>query len=228
MLIKNTYQYEKTLNRRFNVWSKDDLFSNIREDLTCTYNTKYEIKDLKIDSTDVINGNCNKKELSRSIKLKKQAIKVSIIVDSNNIPLNYSLAKPTVNDSKEGYNLLLNSNLNNTNKKIYLAGDKGYQLGKDKKEILIRSKKIILATPKKNYKKKIYKTKNYTGKINTVRHSEQMKNSLKDRIKIEHFNSLMHRSFRRLDKIFDKNLNTFRSFINLAFAIIIKRKLNDQ
>jgi hypothetical protein len=227
-LIKNTHQYEKTLNRRFNLWSKDKIFENIKEDITSLYKQNFNITDLIIDSTDVINGNCNKKELSKSLKLKKQATKVTIIIDANEMPLIYSLAKPTVYDSKEGYNLVFNSSLNDTNEIIYLAGDKGYQLGTVKRKNLIKNKKIKLVTPKKHYnKKKIYKTKKYVCKIKTIRHSKQMKDNLKNRIKIEHFNSLFHRSFKRLDKILDKSLNTFRSFIDLAFAIVIKRKLND-
>lgn len=226
MLIKRSYQYEKTLNRTFNLWSKDNIFLHLRDDILCKYKSLYEINNLKIDSTDIINGNCNKQYLSKSLKLKKQAIKATIIIDSNNIPLTYSLTKPTIHDSNEGYNLIMKTNLNESNKNIYLAGDKGYILGKDKVANIKKTKKIIIVTPKRNYRTKVYKTKNYIRNIKCIRHSKQMKEILEKRIYIEHFNSLFHRSFKRLDKIYDKSLSTFSSFIDLCITIIIQKLLN--
>lgn len=220
-LISNTEQYEKTLNRIYNNLIKTNVFHNLRELITIHYINNYEIKDLKIDSTDIINGNCNKKDLDRSWKLHKQATKATFIIDSKKIPLNYSLEKPTKNDSKAGYELLLNSKLSkNKIKRIYLAGDKGYILNKNDATNLVKTKNIMIVTPKKQYKLK-KKNKYYKKKI--VRHSKQMKETLKNRIEVEHFNSILHRSYKRLDKIYDKSLNTFKGFIDLALSIIIMR-----
>lgn len=90
----------------------------------------------------------------------------------------------------------------------------------------MKSKNICLVTPKKIYKEKEYKTKNYKKKIKKIRHSEKMKNILCKRIHIEHFNSMIHRLFKKLDKIYDKTLNIFKGFIDHALSIIINRKLN--
>jgi len=220
-LVSNTETHEKTLNRMYNRINKTNLFSNLRKFLILDYIRKNEVEKLKIDSTDIINGNCNKEDLGRSWKLHKQAIKATFIIDSNNIPLNYSLENPTKNDSKVGYDLIINSKLSkNKTKRIYLAGDKGYILNKNDTIDLIDSKNIRIVTPKKNYKKN-KKNKYYKKKI--VRHSKQMKETLKDRIYIEHFNSTIHRSFKRLDKIFDKSLETFRGFMDLALCVIIMK-----
>lgn len=110
-MVSNSEKYEKTLNRYFNKLIKINIFNNLRILLTNNYINKNNITQLKIDSTDIINGNCNKKFLGKSLKLKKQAIKATFIVDDNKVPLAYSFTNPTVFDSKAGYDLLINSNL---------------------------------------------------------------------------------------------------------------------
>ena len=51
-----------------------------------------------------------------------------------------------------------------------------------------------------------------------------MKNVLNHRIYIEHINNVIHRSFKRLDKIFDRKIESFKGFIDLAFSIITLMK----
>lgn len=79
-----------------------------------------------------------------------------------------------------------------------------------------------MINPKKIYKRK-NKNKYYKKKI--IRQSKQMKDALKYRIQIEHFNSIIHRSFKRLDKIYDKSLITFKDFMDLALSIMLIRNL---
>jgi hypothetical protein len=52
-----------------------------------------------------------------------------------------------------------------------------------------------------------------------------MKETLKQRIQIEYFNSVLHRLYKKLDKIFDKSLSSFSAFIDIALSIIILRNL---
>jgi len=106
-LVSNSDKYEKTLNRYFNKLVKTNIFNNLRVLLTNQYINNNNITQLKIDSTDIMNGNCNKKYLGKSLKLKKQAIKATFIVDDNKVPLAYSFANPTISDSKVGM-LILN------------------------------------------------------------------------------------------------------------------------
>ena len=56
------------------------------------------------------------------------------------------------------------------------------------------------------------------------RHSVQMKAILKERIKIEHVNNRIHRSFRRLDRLYEKTKNIFRAYIELALSGLILEK----
>jgi hypothetical protein len=66
-----------------------------------------------------------------------------------------------------------------------LGEDKSYTLCKNDIQTIVKSKNIMIVTPKKVYKKQL-KRINITRK--RVRHSKQMKETLKQRIQIEHFN----------------------------------------
>lgn len=223
-LIKQTYAFKNTLNRHFNRWSSDGIFDGLHNSLLSSYKSKHEITELKIDSTDVMNLNCSKKYTSKSYKLGKQAIRVSIITDQNNVPINESIDKPSIHDSKLGIDLMVTTNANNK-KRIFIGADKGYIVDKQTVEALIRTKGFKLVTPKKEYKKKkIYKTKNYKPKVKKVRHSRQMKSVLKNRIYIEHFNSVYHRSYKRLAKIYDRKIENYKAFMDIAFSVIINSK----
>ena len=222
MLVSGNFKYEKTLNRLFNKYSKDNIFRSIYDELDVKYKKNTFIENLKIDSTDIINGNCNKNDLGKSWKLHKQAIKATFIIDNNNIHLCYSLENPTSNDSKVGHELINLKLTKNKCKRIYLAGDKGYILNKTDNENILKTKNIMMVTPKKRYKNK-KKNKYYKKKI--VRHSRKMEEVLSKRIYIEHFNSKIHRSYKRLDKIFDKSISIFKSFVDIALSIIIIQNL---
>ena len=84
--------------------------------------------------------------------------------------------------------------------------------------IIWKPKKLVV--PKRRYKKKS-NNKNYKSKRRIIRHSKQMKDWLKKRVKVEHINSILHRSFKRLDRIFDKTITAFDGFIKLAMCMII-------
>ena len=71
-LVSNSDKYEKTLNRYFNKLVKTNIFNNLRVLLTNQYINNNNITQLKIDSTDIMNGNCNKKYLGKSLKLKNK------------------------------------------------------------------------------------------------------------------------------------------------------------
>jgi hypothetical protein len=109
------------------------------------------------------------------------------------------------------------------------VGDKAYQMNYDKKQMLIRDNKLFLITPKKKYKrKKTCKTKKYKPKKKRIRHSKKMKESLKDRVTVEHCNSILHRSFKRLQIVYDKSMMTFNAFTELAIICIIFHQKNNQ
>lgn len=162
-------------------------------------------------------------ETYKSFKLSKQALRVTIIADNNCSPLDFVVNPAKQPDNVLGYDMSLNTNLR-FNKKTNLYSDKGYYLTKDKKENILSRTNLRLIVPKKRYKKRIYKTKNYKPKRQRIRLSGQMKDGLKRRVKVEHLNSIFHRSYKRLDRVFDKKLSTFCSFVKLAMSIILINK----
>ena len=168
-----------------------------------------------------MNYNCPKKYTSRSFKLHKQAIRLSIICDDNRIPLIHQIDKAKKNDSTLGFELA--NKLTISDKKLhYLAGDKGYIMNDENKCSLLKLNKLKLIVPKKEYKKKKkYKTKNYKPTIKRIRHSKQIKEALNKRIIVEHTNSILHRSFKRLDKIYDISIYTYNGFVMLATVCMI-------
>ena len=208
-----TYKYRSTLNRRYN--------KLLKMGLTNKYMNNNPINNLYIDSTDVMNYNCSKKYTYKSFKLHKQAVRLSIICDDNRIPLTHKVDKAQKNDSVLGFELAHKFKV--PDKKIhYLVADKGYIMKDYNKIKLLKNNKLKIITPKKKYKKKKkYKTKNYKPKIKRIRHSIQIKAALKKRIIVEHCNSILHRSFKRLSKIYDRSIYTYNGFVMLATICMI-------
>ena len=225
LLIKNTTSVRSTINRKFHEWIDNKIIYDTYNKIQTNYMNNNIITEAYIDSTDIMNANCDHKYTGKSIKLKKQALKLSFICDQNKVPISpYQLDKPIVHDSRTGFEVIIQTNMNN-NKPTNLAGDKGYILDKQTREQLLKTKGIRLICPKKKYiKKKVYKTKNYKYIKERIRHSKQMKNTLTNRIYVEHTNNAIHRSFKRLDKIFDRKIESFEGFIDLAFSIITLMK----
>ena len=52
-----------------------------------------------------------------------------------------------------------------------------------------------------------------------------MKNGLRKRIIIEHINSIIHRSFKRLSHVYEKYIRTFDAYIKMAISIILINKM---
>lgn len=223
-LVTNKHNYSSTLNRRFNKWINVGIFKNTYDDILDEYLKNNDINEVHIDSTDIMNKNLSKKYTYKSFKLSKQAIRLSIIGDNNKAPLDYAINKAEQPDNVLGYDFIMNTNLH-FNHKTKIYGDKGYKMNKYKIKNMIESKKLQLVVPKKRYKKKKkYKTKNYKPKRIRIRHSQQMKDGLKRRVRIEHINSDLHRSYKRIDKVNEKKIETFDAFIKLAISMILINK----
>ena len=80
-------------------------------------------------------------------------------------------------------------------------------MNEQNKQTLLKDNKLRLVFPKKKYnRKRKYKTKNYKCKI-WVKDSKQIIDVLKKRIKVEHTNSILHRSFKRLSVVYLVNEN---------------------
>ncbi len=86
-----------------------------------------------------------------------------------------------------------------------------------KKDHLLKNNKLKLLVPKKKYTNKNTKRKQ-------IHHSTHMKQLLKNRIIIEHTNSIIHRSFKRIHQIYEKPKISYDAFIKLAIICMIIRK----
>lgn len=222
-LATGSHAYRSTLNRKFNVWVDTGIINDTYNETVNMYLNEHNIDEVHIDSTDIQNKNMPIKHTYKSFKLKKQAIRLTVIGDANRVPLEYSIDAAHKPDNVLGYKLLINTDLKfKKNTKLY--GDKGYQMKKYKNNNILKKTNLKIVVPKRRYKKKKYKTKNYKKIRQKIRHSKQMKEGLKRRVIIEHINSDLHRSFKRIDKIHEKKITTFNAFIQLAMSAILLNK----
>ena len=221
-ITTGTYKYRSTLNRRFNKWVSVGIFKDTYDEILKNYLTENDIDEIYIDSTDIQNKNLSKNNTFKSFKLKKEALRLTVIGDNNKAPLDYSICKAQKSDSSLGYDLLMNTRLK-VKRKTKVYGDKGYYIKETKRKAIMVRNKIQLVVPKKRYKKRINKKRSNKRKI--IRHSQQMKNGLKRRVRIEHLNSDLHRQYKRIDKIFEKKIATFDAFIKLAMSVMLINKI---
>lgn len=223
-MIFGNYSYRSTLNRRFNKLVDDGIITDKYNEIVNQYISDHNIEELIIDSMDIVNGNCKREYVDKSQKLHKQAVRLTIMCTKDRVPLTYQTDPARQHDSKLGFDLANKFHIND-GKDHYLVGDKGYQMNQTNKEKLLKENRLRLLVPKKRYnRKRDYKTRNYKCKVKRVRYSKQMKETLKTRIKVEHTNSILHRSFKRLGVVYDRSMKTFNRFIELAIICIIISK----
>jgi len=220
-LVTGTTKYSSTANRNYLNWVNAGLINSQYVSIQTKHNEDNINGNFLIDSTDVKNQNMSRSQTYKSFKLHKQALRVSILTDSEKKPVNYSVEPAHKVDSDLGYELLKMTKIKRS-KKIYVGGDTGYRMN-DTKIADLRKHNFIVAyqKPKKKKEKRLYKTKNYIPQRKRIRHSKQMKKCLEKRCTIEHFNSIFHRSFKHLDTVSDRTVATYNSFIQLAFCMIL-------
>jgi hypothetical protein len=233
-LVSGRYSLTSSLNRIYNDLVNDGVITDVFNEVINEYKNKNIITDVLMDSMDILNGNCNKNEVYQSYKLHKQAGRLSIASTTDRIPIGYRTDPARRNDYDLGYQLAKELHIDDG--EIHnLVGDGGYRMNKDKKDDLLKNHKLRLIVPKgtKNRRKRKptqkpkQKPKRKRAK-KRIRYSKQMKDALKKRIRIEHVNNILHRSFKRLHTIYDKSLKTFNRFVELAIICMIIRsgKLN--
>lgn len=219
------YKNKSTIYRRYIKWLNAGIFKDTYNEILDEYLNDRDIDEVHIDSTDIQNKNMPKDYTYKSFKLSKEALRLTIIGDNNRAPIDYAIDKAQQPDNVLGYNLLINTNIE-FKSKTFIFGDKGYHMTEEKRNNILKKSNLRLIVPKKCYKKKkVYKTKNYKRKIKRIRHSQQMKGGLKRRIKVEHINSNLHRSYKRIDRVHERSIKTFDGFIKLAISMILINKL---
>jgi hypothetical protein len=224
-LATNSYAHKSTIYRRYIKWLDGGIFKQTYDEILNKYLTDRTIDEVHIDSTDIQNKNMSTKHTYKSFKLGKQALRLTVLGDNLRAPIDYRIDKALKPDSVLGYNILINTRLRfKTN--TFVFGDKGYQMKDVKRKNILDINKLRIVVPKRRYKKKNqYKTKNYKSKRKIIRHSRRMKEGLSRRIVIEHINSNLHRSYKRIDKVHDKSIKTFDGFVKLTCSMILINKL---
>ena len=145
------------------------------------------------------------------IKSKKQ-IKISIICDSNNVPLSHIITNPKKHDSQMVVLLIkkLDIKLNNN---ATIIGDCGYLLKKKRYRDKHNNKIRLLVPVKKNQNKKI-------SRIDKIK--------LKKRFIVEQTFSHLKKSYRRLTNIYDRKINNYETFLIMAICCQIIKSLNEK
>jgi hypothetical protein len=221
-LATNTTSFRSTIHRTYQKWIQRNIFNETYDDLIRLYREiTYDDSIYYIDSTDIQNKRMSKNETYKSFKLKKQALRLTLICDCNKIPIDHVVDPAHQTDNVLGYEFLKKTTLN---KKITICGDKGYIMKQYKLDDLKRSQ-IKMVVPKKTYKKKTYKTKNYKRKRKIIRHTNTTKNILNKRIIVEHCNSIIHRSYKQISKINDTKINNFKTMLKIAVSMMIINKI---
>ena len=204
----NTFKCDEcdrsTIRKRFYKWRDLGIFKMTYEELFKRYCEKRCFKNLFIDSTIIENSNCG--ELVGTyykIKTKKQ-LKVSVICDSNKVPLSYTITKPSVHDVKQ-INPLIKQLKINLKRNTKLIGDKGYIARKK----YYSRRNIRLISPKR---------KNQKTKTN-----KKHKGLLKLRFVVEKLFSDLKRTYKRLKLVCERKLDNFVCFLLMAFSCQIIR-----
>ena len=210
-------------NSIYKIYKRLLSFNVLKEtykELLIKYYKKTPAKKLKMRFTDTTSI-CNKYGsdlVDYNGHKKRNVTKLSLITDSNGIPLSYKIALGSTYDStifSEHINLepLIDSQLDAKHRKYFLA-DSEY----DTKQILERLRQMnyipIIAYNKRNTKD--CKKMRYFNKVE--------KNIYKHRLKIEHMNGFI-KTHRRVNVRYDRNIDTFEGSINLAFIDAILKHI---
>ena len=195
----------------------------------CYYDTirKYINKNLKnksnilLTDTTIISNKLGIDKIGYNPQQPKHKVsKISLITDVSGIPLLANIYNGSTYDTK-----ILDNQLNIfidkhkmllTNNNI-LLGDAGYDSNKLKLKVIDNKIGLLLtARNKRNIKDKI--------KLDALKLSEDNKNLLKKRIKIEHINAQL-KQYKRISIRYDKYAINYQLFIHLACIDIILKHI---
>ena len=214
----------KTLNRHAIFFAQHNIFENVYEIMHIQYmkyNNMSKLKIQSIDTTYIMNIN-GKEELGRNKHFKnKNSYKVSLIVDSNRIPLSTVINSGNKNDAKIG-----EINIDTTKKRInelnlkckpYMLADKMYDTNDFRQKCVENGYRPIIDYNKRNTKnKKLIK-----------RLTKRQRTIYKRRIGVENTNCIL-KKYRRVNLIYDSYLMSYKSFLYLAQCCMIQKYIGKQ
>lgn len=204
---KSRYHYT-TIRKMFNKWSKFNVFKIAYDKMLNNYNHNLlhsKSIDLFIDACFISNKSGSELVGINPTYYKKNVTKLSIVCDSNKIPLSVTAFKTTVNDCRTVDQSVRSLNLN---KPINLIADKGYMTKRSDKLELLRKYKIKLIVPKKNQK--------------NFRISKLMRSKLKVRNKVENCIQSIKR-FNRIMVRKDRKICNFLGFVYIGIGLLLDK-----
>jgi hypothetical protein len=216
----------KSLHYHFQKLCKHNIFEKFYIHILNKYMSNNKYDNLKYNNTDtsfVSNKlGCNNIGINKFYK-SKYGNKVSIISDSNNIPISI-----TVHDGNDANNKIFMKTLNsiyistNTEKlkksnryKQYMFADKGYDTDEIRTELNNRGYTPIIDYNARNTKDET-KLKKLTAKE---------KEKYKKRLGVEHIFAKIKGHNRRLGYRYERNIISFSGFIFMAFIKLISVKV---
>lgn len=206
--IRSTINYN-TLYWHFRRFVKFDIFKKVYLSLIKKYSNN--ITNIHIIDSTFIPNKFGKDKIARNVFYKsKNGTKISLIIDSNNIPISVILKPGNIHDvnfiDEHMKDIIYLSKKCKHNKKYFLA-DKGYA------SLNVRSKLnqygYIVYIPKKKNSKTNY-------------HFDQKKYKL--RLNIEHIFARL-KLFRRIMNRYDSLLKNYVSFLYLALIFVFIEKM---
>ena len=205
----------KTLNKHILFIARNDIFRKIYEELNEKYIKLKSFSKLKYQSIDtmiIVNRN-GKDDVGRNKLCKfKNCYKVSVLVDSNRIPLDIIVSNGSKSDINIAHGHLKNVSDKYTDKfKPYILCDKGYDSIKLRTKMLEIGYKPIIDYNKRNTKD--------PKKIKKLTFAE--KQIYQKRIKVENSFCLFSK-FKRVRLVYDTYKSTYTSFCYLAFSLMIQ------
>jgi hypothetical protein len=213
---KSKYHYT-TIRKMFNKWSVNNVFKIAYNQMLLDYRTDQHYGkevDLFIDAllhfVKCFIANKTGSELVgiNPTYYKKNVTKLSIVCDSNKVPLTITAFKTTVNDCKTVIDSIKHLDLKRS---INLITDKGYMTKKCDKIVLYKNYKIKLITPRKKNQK-------------NIRISKIMRSKLKVRNKVEN----CIQSIKRFDRTMvrkDRKLHNYMGFVYIACGLNLFNKI---
>jgi hypothetical protein len=192
-----------TFKKKFYNWANLGFFNIAYKIMFEKYSKNRTFKNMFVDSTIIQNYNCSDSDyIDYYYKIvSKKQMKLSVICDSNKIPLVYELSKPQKSDIKGCIDMIPKIN-NNLKKKSFIMGDKGYVV--NKKYYRNKNKNIkIVSNKRKNQLKQ---------------NTEKEKNLLKKRYLVENCFATIKNSYKRIGRIYDRKIKYFENFLTMAFT----------
>lgn len=184
-------------------------------------NKAEKLKYQSIDSSFIVNKGANKEQVKRNVYMKgKNCLKLSIIVETNGIPISIVIETGNVHDSKiftKNINELIYDPKslkykNNNRYKQYFLADADYDSRAIREELTSRGYKVFIPKNKRGTK--------IASKVST----KEEKRIYKKRMIVENMFSRI-KQYRRLNNIYEKNVGSYKSYLYFTLSKIITTKM---